>query len=304
MTIPSKISAKKDCGFQFGNYSLFRILRRGAVATIYLGEHSHLGYKVVVKVLNNWMASQEQTRRFCAEARLHASIHHKNIVRILDFGVKGNIPFMVMDYAAHGTLQDYFKPGVALSLADILPFVENIANALQHIHNHNIIHRDIKPQNILLNLNNEVWLSDFGIALALQPWNSHTIPQDSVGTALYAAPEQIEGRPLKMSDQYSLAVLVYTWLCGQTPFMGSSVQLCKQHLYQEPLPLRDIVPSIPEYIEKAVLKALAKDPYQRFANVQDFAQTLMRMDEGYYTDPALPMLGAANAVQPEIIPYS
>ena len=303
MTIPDKSLAKQDRSFQFGNYRLFHIVRRGTTATIYLGEHIHLGYKVVVKVLNNWMASDEQIRKFCAEARLHASMRHPNIVRVLDFGVKGNIPFMVMDYAANGTLQDYIEPGVPLQLSAILPFMVSIANALQYIHNHNIIHRDVKPQNILLSLSKEVWLSDFGIALALQPWNVHHL-QESVGTALYAAPEQIEGRPSKMSDQYALGVLVYTWLCGQTPFSGSSVQLCKQHLYQDPIPLRAIVPAISEPVEKAVLKALAKDPYQRFANVQDFAYALMIADDDYYPNPTLFMQGTLNMPQQSSIPYS
>lgn len=280
-------------GFLFGNYRLFCALKRGGISTIYQGVHVQLGNKVVVKVLNNWVAGDEQIKKFRAEARLHASLCHSNIVRILDFGMRGNIPFMVMDQATNKTLQEHFPLAVAVSPTTILPYVLSIAHALQYIHNRNIIHRDIKPQNILLGPANEVWLSDFGIAVAMQPWNQH-LHQESVGTALYASPEQIEGHPLIASDQYSLAVLVYTWLSGQTPFIGSSVQLCKQHLYQEPPPLRDIVPALSPRIEQVVLKALAKDPYQRFSTIQDFADAFKMAEQESYTDAILPMLGAFN----------
>ncbi|GCE19179.1 serine/threonine protein kinase [Dictyobacter kobayashii] len=290
MSMPNDFLEKRTGGFLFGNYRLFRALRRGAVSTIYLGEHIHLGNKVVVKVLNNWIATDEQIKKFCAEARLHASMRHPNIVRVLDFGMKGKYPFMVMDYAANGTLQDYFEADVPQPTSTIIPFVVSIANALQYIHNRNVIHRDIKPQNILLSLGHEVWLSDFGIAVAIQPWNLQGM-QESIGTALYAAPEQIEGHPLKMSDQYALAVLVYTWLCGRPPFAGSSIQLCKQHLYQEPTPLHHIIPTISYQIEKVVLRALAKDPYQRFTNIQDFAYAL-RMADDRYLDTMQPMISS------------
>ncbi|GCE05181.1 serine/threonine protein kinase [Dictyobacter aurantiacus] len=294
MSMPDDSLAKQSSdGFVFGNYRLFRVLRRGTNSTIYLGEHIHLGNKVVVKVLNNWVANDEQITKFCAEARLHASLRHPNIVRILDFGIKGRSPFMVMDYAANGTLQDYFEPDVAQPLTAIIPFVCSIASALQYVHNHNIIHRDIKPQNILLSRGHEVWLSDFGIAIAVQPGNLHSL-QESIGTALYAAPEQIEGYPLKMSDQYALAVLVYTWLCGRPPFAGSSLQLCKQHLYREPLPPHEIVPTISRQLEKVILKALAKDPYQRFNYIQDFAYALRMADDSYFDAP----LRMFSALQP------
>ncbi|GHO86546.1 serine/threonine protein kinase [Dictyobacter formicarum] len=295
MSMPNDFLEKRTDGFVFGNYRLFRVLRRGAASTIYLGEHIHLGNKVVVKVLNNWVASDEQITKFCAEARLHASLCHPNIVRVLDFGIKGKSPFMVMDYATNGTLQDYFEPDVPQPVSTIIPFVVSIASALQYVHNHNIIHRDIKPQNILLSRGYEVWLSDFGIAVAVQPWNLHAI-QESIGTALYAAPEQIEGYPLKMSDQYALAILVYTWLCGRPPFAGSSIQLCKQHLYREPLPPHEIIPTIPHQVEKVILRALSKDPYQRFKHIQDFAYALRMADDSYF-DTALPMFGSLQSAQ-------
>ncbi len=263
---------KGDMTMQFDHYRLHHVLRRSGSATIYQAEHIHLNNEVAIKVLNSWLADDANIRKFGAEARLHASLRHPHIIRVLDFGMRGRLPFIVMDYAVGGTLQDHILPGEVLSAHTILPFVLQIANALQYIHDRNLVHRDIKPANILVGERGEMLLSDFGIALAMQPWRQQHV-QESIGTAIYAAPEQIDGRPLTASDQYALGVLVYSWLCGHPPFVGSSLQLCQQHLYDEPQPLREQV-AIPAEVEGVVLKALAKDPYQRFAHVQDFAQAL------------------------------
>ncbi|HTI13023.1 MAG TPA: serine/threonine-protein kinase [Dictyobacter sp.] len=259
--------------FRFGNYHLYRLLRRGSISTIYQGEHSYLGNKVAIKVLNSWMVTPEHCKRFNEEARLHASLRHPNIVRVLDFGVRNNIPFMVMDYATRGTLSQYFPLNTPVHLKLVLPFIIQISEALQYLHNHNFIHRDIKPQNMLLGPANTLWLSDFGITIALQPWSAHK-HYTSVGTATYVAPEQIEGYPRIASDQYSLAILIYHWLCGRPPFIGTSLQLCQQHLYMPPPPLRDFQPDIPRAVEAIILKALTKDPYQRYMCIQDFTNDL------------------------------
>jgi serine/threonine-protein kinase len=273
---------KHDSRLQFGNYRLLRLIKRGAFVTIYEGEHVHLEHKVTIKVLNSWKVSESALKRFWTEARIHTSLRHPNIVRALDFGLQGRVPFLVMDYADQGTLQEYFVPGKPLAVTTIVPFVQSIAHALYYVHCHNVIHRDIKPQNILLGAADEVWLSDFGIAIAAQPWSKQSV-QEAVGTALYAAPEQIMGHPVAASDQYALAVLVYDWLCGRPPFEGSSTQLCQQHLYYEIPRLRQYVPAIPQAVEKVVLKALSKDPYQRFTTVQEFAHMLQEAAFDHHT---------------------
>ncbi|GCE11069.1 serine/threonine protein kinase [Tengunoibacter tsumagoiensis] len=268
-----RLTEKHCFELQHGNYKLYHVVKSGGSSTIYQGEHIHLQHPVAVKVLNSWLASEEVTHKFWAEARLHASMRHPHIVRVLDCGVKGKLPFFVMDYAPHGTLQDYYVTGSKLPLSTLLPLVMQIASALQYLHERNLVHRDVKPSNLLIGPENQIWLSDFGITVAMQPWHPQHM-QDSIGTALYAAPEQISGKPVTASDQYALAVLVYTWLCGQPPFSGSLVQLCQQHLYNEPPSLSKHLPQLAPAVEQVVLRALSKDPYQRFAHVLDFANAL------------------------------
>ena len=275
MLIQHDYVLRSDSRSQLGNYHLLQPLKRGGFATVYLAEHTYLSTRVAIKVLNSERANEALIQKFLVEARIHAGLRHPHIARVLDFGVCDQLPFMVMDYAPHKTLYEYFPYGSANSLNTILPFVEQAATALKYLHSRGLVHCDVKPQNILLGPNNEAWLSDFGIAIATQPWHTHKL-QNAVGTAVYAAPEQIEGMPKTFSDQYSLAVLVYTWLTGHYPFVGTSSQICTHHLYSSPPPMREKLSTIDSSTERVVLKALAKDPYQRFSDVIEFAHALQQ----------------------------
>ena len=256
-----------------GSYRLTSLLGQGGFANIYLGKHRYLNTKAAVKVLNTGSASENEIERFHCEARMSASLRHEHIVRVLDFGLEEDLPFLVLEYAPNGTLRQYFPSGGPLPLTTILPFVMQAASALQYIHNQGLIHCDIKPDNLLLGPNNEVWVSDFGIAQYAQ-YAENQQGKELRGTVAYTAPEQLCGKPLPASDQYALAVMVYEWLCGQRPFQGTVLGVCGQHLYSQPLSMRDRVPSISSAVEQVVLKALAKDPSQRFTCVQDFASAL------------------------------
>jgi len=263
---------------QLGHYRLLRVLKRGGFATVYMAEHLHLHMQVAIKVLHGPGEWDQNARCLLAEARLHASLRHRHIVRVLDFGLQGHIPFLVMDYATQGTLQEHFPQGVSFPLTTILPFVTQIASALQYVHQRNLIHCDIKPQNILLGPGNQVWLSDFGIALTVQQRDQRYV-QVPMGTAAYVAPEQINGKPLPASDQYALAVLAYGWLCGQPPFIGTSLQVCLQHL-SAPVPrLRDKELSVGTAVESVILRALSKEPGERFARIRDFAAALQQASQ-------------------------
>jgi serine/threonine-protein kinase len=267
--------AQPTSGGQVGNYLLLHELGRGGYAHIYLAEHLYLKRAVALKFLDPSLASHENVVRFQFEARLLAQLNHRHIVRALDFGWERYTPFLVMDYASGGPISRAFPRGVALSVASILPAVMQIADALQYIHGRNVVHCDIKPENVLLGPHKGVWLADFGIANAIPSSYGHPYLRQVVrGTPQYAAPEQFRGNPLQSSDQYSLAIMVYEWLCGRLPFHGSSLQLCSQHLSTPPPLLRDRVPSISGAVERVVLKALSKDPQQRFANVLEFATAL------------------------------
>jgi serine/threonine protein kinase len=262
-------------GQQLGHYTVIRQLGQGGYASIYLGVHHYLNTQVALKLLNLFLASDEDVKRFQMEARILAHLRHRHIVRVLDFGVERSTPFLAMEYAPGGDLQQYFPRGIALPISTILPVVLQIASALQYVHNQGLIHCDVKPENMLLGPLHEVWLSDFGIALtATDASNKQFRMHELQGSANYMAPEQISGSPFPASDQYALAVMVYQWLCGQYLFQGTGLQVCLQHLSTPPPRLRDRVPSIPRAVERVVLKALSKDPYQRFAHVQEFAHAL------------------------------
>ncbi|HEY1350273.1 MAG TPA: PQQ-binding-like beta-propeller repeat protein [Ktedonobacteraceae bacterium] len=259
-------------GQQFGNYRLLRLLGHGGFADVYLGEHIYIGTQAAIKLLHTQLGEKE-TERFRQEASMVARLEHPHIVRVLDFGVSGTIPFLVMSYAPNGTLRERYPRGVSLPLPTIVSYVRQVADALNYAHNERIIHRDIKPENMLLGKRHEVLLSDFGIALISQHSQSQSL-KDLAGTAAYMAPEQIDAHPRPASDQYALGIIVYEWLSGSYPFTGTFTEIALKHATVPPPPLSRKVPGIAPALEEAVLTALAKDPARRFASVRAFAQAL------------------------------
>ncbi len=283
------------CGLEIGNYLLHRQLGLGGYAHVYLAEHLYLQSRVAIKVLNRSFVRHEELQHFLFEARILARLRHRHIVRALDFGWERGTPFLVMEYAPGGTLQQVLPQGIALPISYILPTILQIASALQYVHNHGVIHCDIKPENVLLGPRNEVWLSDFGIATTVTSASGTRYARREVpGTASYLAPERMHGRPLPASDQYALAVMVFQWLCGVCPFEGSALEICIHHLSTPPPRLRDRVPSISHAVERVVLKALAKEPQKRFAHVQEFALALKQASLSEGSKVALkPIAGVA-----------
>lgn len=265
-------------GQQFGNYRLARLLGQGSFAEVYLGVHIHLGTQAAIKVLNARLASDE-TARFQEEARTIAHFRHPHIVRVLEFGVEGGTPFLVMDFAQGGTMRQRAAKGTRLPLASVLTVVEQTASALQYAHDRRVIHRDVKPENMLLGESGEVLLSDFGIAVMAQS-SRYQGTQEVAGTIAYMAPEQIQGHPRPASDQYSLAVVIYEWLAGERPFEGSMGEVVARQLALPPPPLREKVPGISSAVEEVILQALTKDPKQRFSSVSAFAQSLEQASQG------------------------
>jgi serine/threonine protein kinase len=258
-------------GQQLGNYQLTRLLGEGSFAQVYLGEHIYLGTQAAIKVLNPKMANDLD--EFRTEARTIARLVHPNIVRVLEFGVEDNIPFLVQDYAPNGTLRERHPKGTLLALSTVISYAKQVAEALQYAHDEKFIHRDVKPENILLGRNNEALLSDFGIALMSQTFRGQSM-QNVAGTLLYMAPEQIQGRPRRASDQYSLGIIVYEWLTGEPPFNGSFTEIVSKQLAVPPLPLRTKVPTVSRAVEQVVMTALEKDPDKRFSSIRAFALAL------------------------------
>jgi len=261
-------------GQQLGNYQLRHLLGQGGFAEVYLGDHIYLDTQAAIKVLRTRLTSEE-VEQFRTEARTIARLVHPHIVRVLDFGVEGTIPFLVMDYAPNGTLRKQYPIGTQLPLSLVVGYVHQIADALQHAHNQRVIHRDVKPENILLDQHNNVLVSDFGIALVVSSRSYSTqFNQDLVGTISYMAPEQIQSQAGPASDQYSLGIVVYEWLCGTRPFQGSFTEVAVKHALA-PLPsLREKIPSLSADIEAVIMKALDKNPASRFGSVLEFAIAL------------------------------
>ena len=279
-------------GQQIGNYRLMQLLGRGHWASVYLGEHLHLHTQAAIKVLHDPLAPAEM-EGFLGEARTLARLRHPHIVRILDFGLQEDTPFLVMDYAPGGTLRTLHPPGLRLPLETVIPYVKQVAEALQYAHEQRLIHRDLKPENLLLGPEQQVWLADLGLALVVQSARSQPF-QQTAGTLAYIAPEQLKGQPTPASDQYALGVMVYEWLCGERPFSGSFAELAVKQTLVLPPSLTKKVPTLPVGVEHVVLKALAKDPEQRFASTQAFALALEEATREEVTGHTLPVLSSAS----------
>ena len=260
-------------GQQLDKYRITRLLGRGGFADVYLGEHIYLKTPAAIKVLQTRLSGSDDLESFLKEARFIAQLSHPHIVRVLDFGVHEETPFLVMEYAPNGTLRERHPSGTVLPLPTVIPYIKQVADALQYAHSEKLVHRDIKPENMLVGRRNDVLLSDFGIALIAQS-SRYQSTQDVTGTISYMSPEQIQGKPRPASDQYALGIVVYEWLCGDRPFHGSFTELCAQHMFASPPSLREKISTISPDVEHVVMTALAKDPKQRFGSVQAFANAL------------------------------
>ncbi|MEO7021404.1 MAG: protein kinase [Ktedonobacteraceae bacterium] len=260
-------------GQQLGNYRLIRMLGRGGFADVYLGEHMYLKTQAAIKILQTQLTTAGAIEDFLKEGQTIARLSHTHIVRVLDFGVERNMPFLVMEYASHGTLRQRHADRRPLPVSLVISYTNQIAVALQYAHDQRLIHRDIKPENMLLGATDNVLLSDFGISTIAH--TSHSLSmQDISGTVSYMAPEQLQGKASPASDQYALAVMVYEWLTGKCPFSGTFAEVASKHMFASPQSLRELVPNIHPDIEEVVRIGLAKTPEKRFARVEVFARAL------------------------------
>ena len=259
-------------GQQFGSYLLTSLLGRGGFANVYLGEHVRHGTLAAIKVPRS--PSRDKGERFVKEMHTLAGLNHPHIVQVLEYGMEGDIPFLAMNYARRGSLQQIYRAGMLFSLDTIVSYVKQIADGLQYIHDRRLVHRDVKLGNILLGPRNTVWLSDFGLAVNIPRLFFLGESQGCVGTVDYMSPEQLQGKHSPASDQYALGVVVYELLTGDTPFHGNDREIAQQHLYATPPRLHSRFLEITLAVERVVRRALAKDPHLRFASVREFALAL------------------------------
>jgi len=253
------------------NCRLKHIVEKGEFTNIYLGEHVHLNKQVVVK-LHHKRLSDNEKQRFHREASKIARLSHPNILRVLDFGTHEEKPLLVTDHTPNSSLRELHPRGLPVPLPTIVFYVKQIAAALQYAHDRKIIHRNLRPENILLGPDNQILLADFGIP-ALQS-NVSSLTHPGVGAHFYMAPEQFRGKHHGASDQYALAVMVYEWLSGERPFYGSVAEIATKHRESSPPPLHKRVPGLSPTVEQVVLKALSKKPVMRFKSVLEFATAL------------------------------
>lgn len=257
-------------GSHWGNYRLLRILGKGAFAQAYLAEHLLLKNYAAIKILRGSFSEQDE-QGFLQEAQTLARLMHPNIIRVLDFGIERKVPYLVMAYASGGTLRARYPRGMRLSLDTVVSLTKQVASALQYVHNRGVIHRDVKPENLFQGPEG-VLLGDFGISLLKESKKREAW----AGTLPYSAPEQLREQAAYASDQYALGIMVYEWLCGVRPFDGNGLSLAYQHQQVDPPRLQAHDPSLPTALEAVVLKALAKDPRERYVSVLSFAHALER----------------------------
>jgi serine/threonine protein kinase len=255
-------------GQQIGNYCLVQLLGQGAFADVYLGEHTLTKAQMAIKLIR--VRPTRPLKYFLREAKMVTRLRHPHIVRVFEGNVEDEIPYLVMDYLPGGTLRERHPHGTQLPPKQVAVYIQQVADALSYVHQQKLIHRDVKPENFLVDSNEQILLSDFGLALIVQSFSSQT-GEGLAGTAPYMAPEQIQSRPCYASDQYALGIVAYEWLTGEQPFQGPLVQIALKHMFDSPPPLREKVPTLPKEIEQVVLKALAKEPSQRFATVKAFS---------------------------------
>ena len=271
-------------------YSIIRTLGEGGMANVYLAYDTILDRNVAVKVLRGDLATDEKfVRRFQREALSASNLYHPNIVQIYDFDSEDGQYYIVMEYVEGKTLKQLLKRRGSLTITEVIDIMSQVTDGMAHAHDSYIIHRDIKPQNIMILDNGMVKITDFGIAMAL---NSTQLTQTNsvMGSVHYLPPEQAAGKGSTIkSDIYSMGILMYELLTGQVPYKGdNAVEIALKHL-KEPLPsIRKILPEIPQSIENIILKATAKNPQNRYKDAREMHQDIITaLDESRINEPKL-----------------
>ena len=274
-------------------YQIIKTLGEGGMANVYLAHDTILDRSVAVKVLRGDLASDEKfVRRFQREALSASSLSHPNIVEMYDVGEDDGQYYIVMEYVDGKTLKQVLKQRGHLSVSEVVDIMLQVTDGMAHAHDAYIIHRDIKPQNIMILPNGMIKITDFGVATAL---NSTQLTQTNsvMGTVHYLPPEQASGKGSTIrSDIYSMGIMMYELLTGLVPYKGdSAVEIALKHL-KEPLPsVRKAYPSIPQSIENVIIKATAKNPKNRYKDARSMHEDIKtaldasRQDEKRYVYP-------------------
>jgi serine/threonine protein kinase len=275
-------------GSRVGPYLITKRLGAGGVGEVFKAEDVMLKREVAIKVLRNELTSDPIfLERFAQEAQLHAKLSHPNVANVHAFLHEGDTQFMVMEYVAGISLDEFVRSGGPVPVERALSIFRRALDGIEHAHQCDIVHRDIKPANIMLADNGQVKVMDFGIACALDSQERLTRLGQVAGTARSMSPEQICGAQADVrSDIYSLGIVLYTLLAGRGPFDGETdLALMKAQVEQAPPPLHCLVGNLPPKVEAAVMRALEKDPSARFQTVGAFSRALDACMAGPATTP-------------------
>lgn len=283
-------------GQRLGQYEVVGPLDQTTFGQRYLCVHMYLRTEVMIEVFQLPL-SNELKEDFLSQARTLQQLEHPHVLRLREVGIQSHHPFVVTDYGSYRPFRQAYAQGSQQTLEVLLPHIKQASSALQYAHERRILHGDLRPENLLLDKNDEILLQGFVIEAAVQ--NRELLRYQRAGVireaVSYTAPERIQGKTHPASDQYSLAVLVYELLCGTLPFTGSSIEVAHQQMHA-PLPsLKQKAPNIPATIEQTLMKALAKEPEQRFPTIQAFVSALDQKEQKPHQVEAL---RASRPVQP------
>lgn len=262
-----------------GRYLVSKTLGRGAMGVVYLGYDEAIGREVAIKTIHRNLLDgadgADWLERFRREVRAAGRCLHPNIVTIFEYGEEQGIPYIVMEYAPGRELRDYLKDRQPLPLANAIAVIVQVLHALDHAHNHSIVHRDIKPGNILLLADSQVKVSDFGIA-RVEAINGMTQQGVTVGTPSYMAPEQFSGQEIdRRADLYATGVVLFELLTGVRPFAGPGIGELMYKVLNEPPPrVSTLNPRLPAELDAVLNQALAKNPGARFQSANEFIAIL------------------------------
>ncbi|MCA1062325.1 Stk1 family PASTA domain-containing Ser/Thr kinase [Rossellomorea sp. AcN35-11] len=276
-----------------GRYRIIKLIGGGGMANVYLAHDVILDREVAIKMLRIDFANEEEfIKRFQREAQSATSLAHPNIVSIYDVGEEDDLYYIVMEYVHGMTLKQYIQQHSPVHVEKAIDIMKQLTLAMSHAHQNHIVHRDIKPHNILLDEQGNVKITDFGIAMALSA-TSITQTNSVLGSVHYLSPEQARGgMATKKSDIYSLGIVMFELLTGRLPFSGeSAVSIALKHLQSETPSLKRWNPDIPQSVENIVLKATAKDPFRRYESLEEMDEDLSssldpdRMNEPKFSVP-------------------